>query len=109
MGEVGAADRSRLLRSKRAQLRCVNAVWHLAGWRVERRIDPYRETRADLRSGIVTSRKRKLREFFAVCDNDGPLPQIKYENPDAPPTSAAEARFLEVCDVLQYVWSLDRD
>ncbi|KIN03844.1 hypothetical protein OIDMADRAFT_143331 [Oidiodendron maius Zn] len=53
------------------------------------------------RSGIVTSRKRKLREFFAVCDNDGPLPQIKYENPDAPPTSAAEAHFLEVCDVLQ--------
>ena len=29
MGEVGAADRSRLLRSKLAQLRCVNSVFVL--------------------------------------------------------------------------------
>jgi len=54
-------------------------------------------------SGIVTSRKRKLREFFAVCDNDGPIPHINLENIDAPPTNAAEAHFLEVTDILQYV------
>ena len=54
-------------------------------------------------SGIVTSRKRKLREFFAVCDNDGPIPQINLSNVDAPPTNAAEAHFLEVTDILQYV------
>jgi chromatin modification-related protein VID21 len=54
-------------------------------------------------SGIVTSRKRKLREFFAVCDNDGPIPQINLSNVDAPPTNAAEAYFLEVTDILQYV------
>lgn len=54
-------------------------------------------------SGIVASRKRKLREFFAVCDTEGPLPQITYLDVDAPPTSAAEAHFLDVCDILQYV------
>ena len=54
-------------------------------------------------SGIVTSRKRKLREFFAVCDNDGPIPQINLSNVNAPPTNAAEAYFLEVTDILQYV------
>jgi hypothetical protein len=53
-------------------------------------------------SGIVTSRKRKLREFFAVCDNDGPIPQINLSNVDAPPTNAAEVHFLEVTDILQY-------
>jgi hypothetical protein len=54
-------------------------------------------------SGIITSRKRKLREFFAVCDNDGPIPQINLSNIDAPPTNAVEAKFLEVTDILQYV------
>ena len=54
-------------------------------------------------SGIVTSRKRKLREFFAVCDNDGPIPQLNLSNVDAPPANAAEAHFLEVTDILQYV------
>ncbi|KAL5317875.1 hypothetical protein ACEPPN_014975 [Leptodophora sp. 'Broadleaf-Isolate-01'] len=72
MSEVGVADRARLLRSKRSEL-----------------------------SRIVTSRKRKLREFFAVCDHEGPLPQTSLTNPDAPPTSAAEERFLEVTDILQ--------
>lgn len=78
MSEVGAADRTRLLRSKRAEL-----------------------------SGIVTSRKRKLRELYAVCDNESPLPQIDLTNPDAPPTNHLEARFLEVTDILQYVSSFD--
>ncbi|RFU26753.1 hypothetical protein B7463_g9586, partial [Scytalidium lignicola] len=72
MSEVGPTDRSRLLQSKRAE-----------------------------GSGIVASRKRKLREFFAVCDAQGPLPQITYLDVDAPPTSATEAHFLDVCDILQ--------
>ncbi|KAL2068631.1 hypothetical protein VTL71DRAFT_14968 [Oculimacula yallundae] len=72
MSEVGVADRARLLRSKQLEL-----------------------------SRIVTSRKRKLREFFAVCDHDGPLPQTNLSNPDAPPTSVAEDRFLEVTDILK--------
>jgi chromatin modification-related protein VID21 len=67
------------------------------------RIDAYKSQRADRCSGIVTSRKRKLREFFAVCDNEGPVPQIKYRHPDAPATSIAENRFLEVTDILKYV------
>ncbi|KAE8440431.1 hypothetical protein EG329_007614 [Mollisiaceae sp. DMI_Dod_QoI] len=72
MSEVGVADRTRLLRSKRAEL-----------------------------SGIVTSRKRKLRELYTVCDNESPLPQIDLTNPDAPSTNISEARFLEVTDILQ--------
>jgi hypothetical protein len=70
---------------------------------MERRIDAYSYHDADDCSVIVTSRKRKLREFFAVCDNEGPLPQIDLTNPDAPPTTLAETRFLEVSDILQYV------
>ncbi|EPQ67051.1 Component of the NuA4 histone acetyltransferase complex [Blumeria graminis f. sp. tritici 96224] len=72
MSEVGAADRSRLLRLKKAEL-----------------------------SGIVKSRKRKLRELFAVCDNESPIPQLDFSNPDAPPINSAEAHFLAVTDILQ--------
>ncbi|CZT08082.1 related to chromatin modification-related protein vid21 [Rhynchosporium graminicola] len=72
MNEVGVADRARLLRSKQLEL-----------------------------SRIVTSRRRKLREVFAVCDHDGPLPHTNLQNPDAPPTSLAEERFLEVTDILK--------
>jgi hypothetical protein len=67
------------------------------------RIDASNLRYADGCSGIVTSRKRKLREFFAVCDNEGPIPQIKYQHPDAPASSIAENRFLEVTDILKYV------
>ncbi|RKF60641.1 putative myb and hsa domain protein [Erysiphe neolycopersici] len=72
MSEVGATDRSRLLQSKRAEL-----------------------------SGIVKSRKRKLREFFAVCDNGSTIPQLDISNPDTPPINPAEAHFLDVTDILQ--------
>ncbi|KUJ07840.1 uncharacterized protein LY89DRAFT_353274 [Mollisia scopiformis] len=72
MSEVGVADRTRLLRSKRAEL-----------------------------SGIVTSRKRKLRELYAVCDNKFPIPQVDLSNPDAPPADFHEAHFLDVTDILQ--------
>lgn len=103
MSEVGAADRERLLRSKRSELRYINYALPMARKRRERRIDAYIFHGADPNSGIVTSRKRKLREFFAVCDNEGPLPQISLANIDAPPTSAAEKEFLDVSDILLYV------
>ncbi|POS84355.1 hypothetical protein EPUL_003962, partial [Erysiphe pulchra] len=72
MSEVEATDRSRLLRLKKAEL-----------------------------SGIVKSRKRKLREFFAVCDNSSTIPQLDISNPDTPPINPAEAHFLDVTDILQ--------
>ncbi|KAI1004037.1 Chromatin modification-related protein [Podosphaera aphanis] len=73
MSKVGAADRSRLLRLKKAEL-----------------------------SGIVKSRKRKLREIFAVCESESLIPQLDVSNPDAPPINPAEAHFLEVTDILQH-------
>ncbi|KAK1599073.1 uncharacterized protein LY79DRAFT_505271 [Colletotrichum navitas] len=72
MTEVGPADRSRLLRSKRDEI-----------------------------SSIVTSRKRKLRQLFAVATESDALPTNDFANPDAPPTSAAELQFLQTCDILQ--------
>jgi len=103
MSEVGAADRERLLRSKRAQLRYINYLLGTIRKRMLVRIDACYFHRSDNCSGIVTSRKRKLREFYAVCDNDAPIPQIDPSNPDAPPSSVAEAHFLDVTDILQYV------
>lgn len=103
MSEVGPADRSRLLRSKRNDLRYINSPHGLGRKRMARRIDACHFYCADGCSGIVTSRKRKLREFFAVCDNEGPVPQTTYSSPDAPPTTAAEERFLDVTDILKYV------
>ncbi|KDN72291.1 hypothetical protein CSUB01_06218 [Colletotrichum sublineola] len=72
MTEVGPADRSRLLRSKRDEF-----------------------------SSIVTSRKRKLRQLFAVATESDALPTNDFANPDAPPTSAAELQFLQTCDISQ--------
>lgn len=105
MSEVGPADRSRLLRSKRNDLRYINSLPGMDRKRMARRIDACNFHCADGCSGIVTSRKRKLREFFAVCDNEGPVPQTTYSSPDAPPTTAAEERFLDVTDILKYVRS----
>ncbi|KAJ8066472.1 hypothetical protein OCU04_005532 [Sclerotinia nivalis] len=72
MSEVGAPYRIPLLRSKR-----------------------------DEASRIDASRKRKLLELFAVCDDEGPIPKISRIDPNAPPTTSAEAQFLEACDILQ--------
>ncbi|ESZ93661.1 hypothetical protein SBOR_5966 [Sclerotinia borealis F-4128] len=72
MSEVAAPYRKRFLRSKRVEA-----------------------------SRIVTSRKRRLLELFAVCDNEDPIPQIPRIDPNAPPTTAAQAQFLEACDLLQ--------
>ncbi|OIW33684.1 hypothetical protein CONLIGDRAFT_652181 [Coniochaeta ligniaria NRRL 30616] len=70
--EVGAADRSKLLRSKRAEC-----------------------------SAIVTSRKRKLRELFAVATEVDGIPNFDFSDPDAPPTTQSEAKFLWDSDILQ--------
>ncbi|CAM1502935.1 Fc.00g077110.m01.CDS01 [Cosmosporella sp. VM-42] len=72
MTEVGSADLSRLLLSKRNEC-----------------------------SSIVTSRKRKLRELFAVASQVESVPNDVLANPDAPTTTAAEWQFLQANDVFQ--------
>lgn len=54
---------------------------------------------------IVQSRKRKLRELFAVATDETAIPNHDFSDPDAPPTTPAEAKFLSECDILQYVCS----
>lgn len=76
MTEVGHTDLSRLLHSKRHEF-----------------------------NAIVTSRKRKLREFFAVTNQVDPLPQDAFANPDAPATTAAEWQFLQTSEILQFVYT----
>ena len=54
-------------------------------------------------SSIVRSRKRKLRELYAVAtDGDGALNLNKFDV-DAPPTKPGETKFLLDTDILQYV------
>ncbi|KAK7987623.1 hypothetical protein PG989_007938 [Apiospora arundinis] len=52
-------------------------------------------------NAAVRSRKRKLREVYAVATVEDGLPNISLLNPDAPPTNLAESRFLEVSDILR--------
>jgi chromatin modification-related protein VID21 len=52
---------------------------------------------------ITRSRKRKLRELFAVATAADGLPNFSLEHPDTPPASAPEAKFLDASDILQYV------
>lgn len=56
-------------------------------------------------SAIVTSRKRKLRELFAVATQVEGLPQDAFANPDAPATTAAEWQFLQTSEILQCVYT----
>ncbi|GJN66616.1 MYB and HSA domain-containing protein [Purpureocillium lilacinum] len=72
MTEVGPSDLSRLLQTKRNEC-----------------------------SAIVTSRKRKLRELFAVATQVDPLPDHGLANPDAPAATPAEWQFLQASDILQ--------
>lgn len=58
------------------------------------------------KSAIVTSRKRKLRELFAVATQTQPLPQQAHALPDAPAATTAEWQFLQTNDILQYVFSI---
>lgn len=51
-------------------------------------------------SAILTSRKRKLRELFAVATQIEPLPQDAL---DKPSVTAAEWQFLQANDIQQYV------
>lgn len=51
----------------------------------------------------MQSRKRKLRELYAVATEQDGLPNHDFSDPDAPPTTPAEAKFLIGCDILQYV------
>ena len=54
-------------------------------------------------SSILTSRKRKLRELFAVATDEDGLPSYNFSNPDAPPATPAEKIFLTECDISLYV------
>lgn len=100
MTEVGPADRSRLLRSKRDEFRSVTASLDRA-----QSCDPNDIIFGVLTffSSIVTSRKRKLRQLFAVATESDALPTNDFANPDAPPATAAEIQFLQGCDISQYV------
>lgn len=55
-----------------------------------------------LLSSIVRSRKRKLRELFAVATTTDGVPKYSLANPDVPPLTPAEQDFLRQCDILQY-------
>ncbi|KAG5913594.1 hypothetical protein E4U42_000995, partial [Claviceps africana] len=72
MTEVGQADLSRLLQTRRIE-----------------------------HSAIVTSRKRKLRELFAVATHVDALPNDAFANPDAPAPTSAEWKFLQASDITQ--------
>lgn len=52
---------------------------------------------------IVSSRKRKLRELFAVATDEDGIPNFDYSDPDALAITLAEAKFLNEADILQYV------
>lgn len=58
-------------------------------------------------SSIVTSRKRKLRELFAVATHADALPQDAFGTTDAPAPTPAEWNFLQASDILQYVRAID--
>jgi chromatin modification-related protein VID21 len=57
-------------------------------------------------SAIVASRKRKLRELFAVTTQVDALPNDAFANPDAPAATATEWQFLQANDILQCVFIL---
>ncbi|GKT46668.1 chromatin modification-related protein EAF1 [Colletotrichum spaethianum] len=90
MTEVGPADRSRLLRLKRDEFSARSCEPGDTNFVV-----------LIIFSSIVTSRKRKLRQLFAVATESDALPTNDFANPDAPPTSAAELQFLQTCDISQ--------
>lgn len=59
------------------------------------------QSKQDECSSIARSRKRKIRELFAVATGFEVIPNISLRNPDALPTNEVEAKFLEGCDILQ--------
>ncbi|KXJ97437.1 hypothetical protein Micbo1qcDRAFT_156326, partial [Microdochium bolleyi] len=52
-------------------------------------------------TSIVRSRKRKLRELFAVATTTDGVPKHSLADPDVQPPTAAELEFLQHCDILQ--------
>ncbi|KAL6851125.1 RNA polymerase II transcription elongation factor SpEAF [Amphichorda felina] len=72
MSEVGLTDLSKLLHSKRGQ-----------------------------NNAIVASRKRKLREVFAVATHADSQSHDAFANPDAPPSTPAEGHFLQANEIFQ--------
>ncbi|KAK4447036.1 chromatin modification-related protein eaf-1, partial [Podospora aff. communis PSN243] len=70
MTEVGPADHANLLSAKRDEL-----------------------------SSIVRSRKRKLRELYAIATVEDAIPSFDFCDPDAPPTTPAEQKFLDDTDL----------
>jgi chromatin modification-related protein VID21 len=60
-------------------------------------------------SAIVKSRKRKLRELFAIATEVDGIPNFDFSDADALPTTEAESKFLADCDITQYVPLLLRE
>lgn len=58
-------------------------------------------------SAIVTSRKRKLRQLFAVATHAESIPHDGFVKPDATPATPAENDFLLANDISQYVGAID--
>ena len=58
-------------------------------------------------SAIVTARKRKLRELFAVATHVDTLPNDAFTNADATTSTSTEWKFLQANDILQYVCPID--
>lgn len=54
-------------------------------------------------SSIVRTRKRKLRELFAVATTTDGVPKHSLADPDVQPSTPAELDFLRHCDIVQYV------
>lgn len=52
------------------------------------------------RSSIVTARKRKLRELYAVATESDGIPSYDTTSLDAKPPNAAETQFLFQTDIL---------
>jgi chromatin modification-related protein VID21 len=78
MSEVGLTDLSKLLHTKR-----------------------------DHNNAIVASRKRKLRELFAVATGAEGQSHDGFANPDAPPATQAEGNFLQANEIIKYVGAID--
>lgn len=97
MTEVGHAEITRLLQSKRNE--CRSVLFPADAPHFSLQYDILFDV-LTLCSAILTSRKRKLRELFAVATQIEPLPQDAL---DKPSVTAAEWQFLQANDIQQYV------
>lgn len=104
MSEVGLTDLSKLLHTKRDYNKYVMPSCDRANFFASIDIIFGVLTR---RSAIVASRKRKLRELFAVATGADGQAHDGFTNPDAPPTTQAEGHFLQANEIFQYVGAID--